>query len=123
MSQISLYLDEDTIQKGLVKALGNAAVDVTTTASENRLGFSDESQLIWAAKQGRVIYTFNVEDFCRLHSIFLAEKRNHAGIILGIQQRYSIGQQLRGILRLTATKSAEEMINQIEFLGNYLKTK
>ena len=68
MSQISLYLDEDTIQKGLVKALGNAAVDVTTTASENRLGFSDESQLIWAAKQGRVIYTFNVDDFCRLHS-------------------------------------------------------
>ncbi|MGB5710882.1 MAG: DUF5615 family PIN-like protein [Waterburya sp.] len=123
MSQISLYLDEDTIQKGLVKALGNAAVDVTTTASENRLGFSDESQLIWAAKQGRVIYTFNVQDFCQLHSIFLTEKRNHAGIILGTQQRYSIGQQLRGILRLIATKSAEEMINQLEFLGNYLKTK
>ena len=27
------------------------------------------------------------------------------------------------ILILIATKSAEEMINQLEFLGNYLKTE
>ena len=122
MSQICLYLDEDTIQKGLVKALRNAAVDVTTTAEENKLGFSDEQQLIWAANQKRVIYTFNVEDFCRLHSIFLKENRSHGGIILGTQQRYSIGQQLRGILKLISKKSAEDMINQLEFLGNYTKS-
>ena len=124
MSQICLYLDEDTIQKGLVQALRNAAVNLTTTAEESRLGFSDEEQLIWATKQRRVIYTFNVEDFCRLHSIFLAEHRSHAGIILGTQQRYSIGQQLREILRLISTKSAEEMsamfmtaINGLEKVG------
>ena len=123
MSKVCLYLDEDTIKKGLVQALRNAAIDVTTTAEKNRLGFPDKEQLIYATNQGRVIYTFNVKDFCRLHSIFLTENRNHAGIIIGHQQRYPIGQQLRGILRLIATKSAEEMINKLEFLGNYLKTE
>ena len=29
---------------------------ITTTAEENRLGFVDEEQLIWATNQGRVIY-------------------------------------------------------------------
>ena len=122
MNKICLYLDEDTIKKGLVQALRNAAIDVTTAAEENKLGFSDEEQLVYATNQGRVIYTFNVKDFCLLHSVFLLNNSNHAGIILGSQQRYSIGQQLRGILRLIATKSADEMINQLEFLGNYIKT-
>jgi hypothetical protein len=37
-------------------------------------------------------------------------------IILG-QQNYSIGEQMRRLLRLISTKSAEEMRNQVEFLS------
>lgn len=40
----------------------------------------------------------------------------HAGIILG-SQHYSVGEQMRRLLRIITTKSAEEMINQVEFLS------
>jgi hypothetical protein len=37
------------------------------------------------------------------------------------QQRYSLGVKLQGILRLVGNKSAEEMVNQLEFFSKYLK--
>ena len=58
-----------------------------------------------------------------MHSQFLAEDRNHAGIILAQQQRYSVGEQMRGIVNLMATKSAEEMINNLEYLGGYIRAE
>ena len=121
MSQICLYLDEDVQEQSLILALRNSGVDAITTSDVNRFSFPDEEQLISATEQGRVIYTYNVGDFCRLHSTFLAEGRSHAGIIMAQQQRYSVGSQLRGILRLMAIKSAEDMINQLEFLGAYIR--
>ena len=52
MSQICFYLDEDTINAALVKALRNANLNVVTVADADRLGYSDEEQLIWATEQG-----------------------------------------------------------------------
>ncbi len=80
------------------------------------LGYPDEEQLIWAPVQGRVIYSFNIGDFCRLHGDFIAQERSHADIVLAPQQQYSVGQQLRGLLKLAADKSALEMANQLVFL-------
>ncbi|MEG4318381.1 MULTISPECIES: DUF5615 family PIN-like protein [unclassified Microcoleus] len=119
MSQIRLYLDEDILERSLVKALRSAGIDVATTAEANNLSCTDEEQLIWATAQGRVIYTLNVGDFCRLHKIYMEQGQEHSGIVMG-RQSYSIGEQLRGFLRLISTKSAEEMIAQQEFLGNYM---
>lgn len=59
MSQICFYLDEDTINAALVKALRNANLNVVTVADAGRLGYLDEEQLIWATEEGRVIYRFN----------------------------------------------------------------
>ncbi|MEH2181090.1 hypothetical protein [Nostoc sp.] len=42
-------------------------------------------------------------------------------MILVQQQRYSVGEIMRGILRLIAAKSAEEMQNQVEFLSNWIE--
>lgn len=122
MSQIRLYLDEDSIKHSLVVALRNSAVDVMTALDANKISCTDEEQLIWATEQGRILYSFNVADFCRLHTTFLAQDRGHAGIVLARQQRYSVGEQLRGLLKLIATKSAEEMRNQLEFLSAYVGT-
>ncbi|WP_289500598.1 DUF5615 family PIN-like protein [Gloeocapsopsis sp. IPPAS B-1203] len=88
MSQIRLYVDEDALQDALVKVLRSSGVDVMTVADADRLSYSDENQLIWAAKQVRVIYSFNMGDFHQLHSVFLAEAKSHSGIILAPQQRY-----------------------------------
>ncbi len=119
LSQIRLYLDEDILERSLIKALRNAGIDVSTTAESNNLSCTDEDQLIWATAQRRVIYTFNVGDFCYLHKIYMEEGRNHSGILIG-KQSYSIGEQLRGFLKLISLKTAEEMICQQQFLVNYL---
>ena len=117
MSKISLYFDEDAEKKSIVQALRNSGIDIITTSEANNLENTDEEQLIWAKKQGRVIYTFNLEVFCRLHQNYRATNLPHAGIIVVEQQTYSIGQQFRYILNLVNTKSARKMQNKLVFLG------
>jgi len=51
------------------------------------------------------------------HTRYLMEGKAHAGIILAAQQQYSVGEQMRRILNLTAATSAEDMKNWIEFLS------
>jgi hypothetical protein len=114
-------LDEDTIKGALIQALRNADLDVVTVAEAGRLGYPDEEQLIWATEQERVIYSFNIGDFCRLHSDFMAQERSHAGIVLAPQQQYSVGQQLRGLLKLAADQSAQKMANELVFLNTYVE--
>jgi predicted nuclease of predicted toxin-antitoxin system len=123
MSKIRLYLDEDTLRKTFVQALRENGIDVVTVSDANNLGRIDEEQLIWATEQGRVIYTFNSRDFCRLHGSFIAVGNNHAGIIVVPRQSYSVGEQLRGLLNLIGSKSAEGMMNQLEFLGTYIRSE
>ena len=123
MSQIRLYIDEDSGNLSFVESLRNSAVEVMTTSDANKLSSSDEEQLIWATEQGRVIYSSNMGDFCRLHRTFAEQKRTHSGIIVVPRQSYSVGTQWRGILNLIAAKSAEEMINQLECLGAYIRAE
>lgn len=80
------------------------------------LGRSDSEQLDYATSQGRVLYTFNRGDFYRLHTQYLIEGKSHKGIILALQQRYSIGEQLRQILEVISVKTIEQMENNVEFL-------
>ena len=81
MSKICLYLDEDAGKHSLVEALRNSAIDVITTSEANNLQRRDEEQLIWATEQERVIYTFNMGDFCGLHKIYMQQGMEHAGIL------------------------------------------
>jgi DNA-binding transcriptional MerR regulator len=116
MSQIRLYLDEDSRSKKLLQALQSRGVDIITVAETGMLSRSDEDQLIWAFANQRVIYSFNTRDFYRIHTNWLEKGDSHAGIILG-QQNYSVGEQMRRLLSLISAKSASEMQNQIEFLS------
>ncbi|UBF28056.1 DUF5615 family PIN-like protein [Kovacikia minuta CCNUW1] len=120
MSQIRLYLDEDAQRGSLVVALRNSSIDVITVSEAGRLGYPDDQQLLWASEQGRSLYSFNVKDFSRLHNHLLAEENTHPGIIVVPRQRYSVGDQLRGLLTLMATKSAEDMVTQLVYLSNYI---
>ena len=53
----------------------------------------------------------------RLYSNLMRAGQSHAGIILAAQQRYSVGEQMRRLLRLISSLTAEEMRNRIEFLS------
>jgi len=100
-----------------VRELRARGVDVLTALEAGMIERGDREHLDYATAQGRTLYSFNIRDFYRLHSTYLAEGRSHAGIILAQQQRYSVGQQSRRLLRLIGSRSAEEMKNRVEFLS------
>jgi hypothetical protein len=71
MARIRFYVDEDAMRRAFVTAMRDAKLDVVTVAEANRFGCSDAEQLAWATQQGRVLYSFNVRDFCWLHHQYI----------------------------------------------------
>ena len=63
-----------------------------------------------------MLYTFNVGHFYRLHAEWLAQGQPHAGIIVVHRQRYAVGEQIRRLLKVIQTRSAEEIRNTVYFL-------
>jgi hypothetical protein len=119
VSRIKIYIDEDAMDSDLVAALRSRDITVITALDAGRAGKSDDEQLAFASEQGCVLYTYNVSDFYRLHTEWVSTRREHGGMILSSQQRFSVGEQLRRILRLHATMTAARMRNQVGFLGNW----
>ena len=105
------------MRHALVRALRARGVNVTTALEEGMIERTDAEHLDYATEEGRVLYSFNQGDFYRLHTTYLAEGKSHAGIILARQQHYSVGEQMQRLLKLIATRSADEMRNWAEFLS------
>jgi hypothetical protein len=114
--QICLYIDEDAMARALVQGLRARGIEVTTVLEAGMAGKSDSALLEYAASKGLTVYTFNVAHFCSLHTEYMAEGRSHAGIIVVYRQRYSVGEQIRRLLKLIRTLTAEEMKDTLQFL-------
>lgn len=117
--KIRLYLDEDSMDKHLVRALRSRNVDVTSALEQEAFELKDEDQLGFATQQGRVLYSFNVGDFCRIHADWLRRGKTHAGIVLAQQQTYTVGEQMRRLLRLIAEVPTDKMAGRLEFLSTW----
>jgi len=103
----------------LVRGLRSRGIDLVTANDARMVQQSDEAHLSEATDQSRVLYSFNVRDFHEIHSDWTRVGRDHAGIILAQQKRYSTGEQIRRLLRLMGTLTAEAMRNRVEFLGRW----
>lgn len=115
---LRLYFDEDSSDRALGDALRARGVDVLTAVEANKVEITDEEQLAWATAQGRSLYSFNVSDFYRIHSSILERRgEEHGGIILARQQIYSVGEQMRRLLKLGGSIRPEQMKNRVEFLS------
>jgi Domain of unknown function (DUF5615) len=68
LNSIKLYLDEDAMDDDLVGPLRSRGVNVTTTLDVGQIGKTDEEQLAFATGRDCVLYSFNISDFCRLHT-------------------------------------------------------
>lgn len=108
------------MRQALVQMLRARGVDVVTALEAGMTQRSDTDHLDLASAQGRVLVTFNVSDFWRLHTDYLTRSVGHAGIVLVQQQRSSVGAQMTALLRLLAAKSAEEMVDNVEFLSAWV---
>ncbi len=103
----------------LVKALRARGVDVLTALDAGMIDRADIEHLDYAARQGRVLFSFNTKDFYDLHTRYLTAGSSHAGMILARQQVYSVGELMRRILHLMNARSAEDMVDQVEFLSGW----
>jgi hypothetical protein len=113
-----LHLDADTSIRALQKALLTRGHDVTRTPNawipEDA---DDESQLLSATAQGRVIFTFNIRDFQ-----LLAERYpHHGGIILAAQSRWTLAALITALdCALTETGTAD-WAGQVRWLNDWRK--
>ena len=119
MSRIRLYLDEDSMRKSLVFGSRARNVDVLTAAVADMINREEEEHLTAASAAGRTLFTYNVGDCCALHQRCMSEGRTHAGIIVTPQQQYSLGEELRRIMRLYSRRKAEQMPNRLEFISSW----
>jgi hypothetical protein len=114
-----LYLDEDSVNRALIRALQARGVDVTNAFDAGQAGATDAEQLEHATAAGRVLFSYNIGHFFNLHSRLLQEGKTHGGLILAPQQRYSVGEQMRRILRISRERSSEQMRGRVEFLSSW----
>jgi hypothetical protein len=114
-----LYVDEDAMDGDVVRGLRPRGIDVVTAAEAGMIRRQDEDHLRLATVQGRALYSFNVGDFHEIHTSWTTSGKSHCGIVLTQQQRYSTGEQIRRLLRLIGSLSAETMRNREEFLGRW----
>lgn len=116
MTPIRVFTDED-VYGSVASKLRKKEIDAVSTPEMHRLGATDESQLTWAAQEGRVLLTFNVADFACLHDTWIASSRHHAGIIVSSQR--PIGDMLRRVVALASSLSADEMQDRLEYLSTW----
>lgn len=116
MTPIRFLTDED-VYGSIAGKLRRRGIDAVSTPEAGRLGETDASQLAWAARENRVLLTFNVAHFARLHNESRRLGRHHAGIV--VSSHRPIGDLLRRIMRLAAAMNAEEMRDRLEYLSNW----
>ena len=119
MTAIRLYFDVDAMERAVVSGLRARGIDVITAHEAGIIDGTDDEQIEFATLKRRVLFSFNVSDFCRIHTEVLSQGKSHAGMILAPQQRYSVGERIRRLLILIAARSAAVMQDQLEFLSNW----
>lgn len=111
-----LHLDADTSMQALCQALLERGHDVTRTPADwMPLDASDETQLLRASAQGRVIFTFNIRDFQRLAQIH----SHHAGILLAAQSSWALSPLIAALDKLLAETNAEHWHRQVYWLNQW----
>ena len=111
---IKLYLDED-VPEAIAKALRLRGYDVTTVREAGRKALTDIDQLNYASSENRVIFSFNVADFNKIHTDFIKKGLSHSGIILSKQ--LPIGAIVKALLKLLSDITSEKAKNNIFWLS------
>jgi predicted nuclease of predicted toxin-antitoxin system len=103
------HLDE-SVNPAIAEGLRLGGIDCTISRDVGLLGASDEEQLAFATSHQRTLVTTD-DDF-----LALAPHQPHAGILYWHQERRSIGEVIRRIVRLCEQHTPEAMRNQVMFL-------
>lgn len=113
-----LYLDED-VHEDLAIALRLRGYSIKTTKEAGNKGFSDRDQLKFATSEGRVIISFNIADFNKLHIEFIKNEDDHNGIILS--QQLPLRTLVKALLKLIANVKPDRFRNNIIWLSDWIE--
>jgi Domain of unknown function (DUF5615) len=80
-----LYLDDDSVDPGLVRLLRRDGHDVQIPADTGLTGSSDQVHLAHAIRDKRAIVSRNYRDFEALHDLVAAAATGHHGGILVVR--------------------------------------
>ena len=111
---IRLYFDED-VSATVVEHLRQRGFDVLSARDADRLRLDDDSQLAFAAVENRAFVTHNRYDFEQRHQRYLAEGREHFGIIIA-KRRAVDTVVVAKLLTLLNEATGDEMINQLRYI-------
>jgi predicted nuclease of predicted toxin-antitoxin system len=106
---LRFHLDE-SVNLAIAEGLRRRDIDCTTAREVGLLGASDAEQLAFATAHQRILVTTD-EDF-----LAMAPRQPHAGIIYWHQERRSIGEVIRRLVRLWEQYTSEALHNQVMFL-------
>ena len=67
----------------VIRGLRSRGIDVVSATDAGMIRRTGEDHLSLATDQGRVLYSFNVGDFHEIHTEWIENGRDHAGIIIG----------------------------------------
>lgn len=79
---MNLYLDDDSVDRVLVKLLKKAGHNVQIPLDVGLSGKDDPVHLIHAAKESRVFLSANYKDFRNLHDLIQQTGGVHPGILI-----------------------------------------
>ncbi len=83
----------------------------------DRYRLSDQEQFDYAVSEKRAILTFNVKHFTPLFEEYWNTGKEHYGVI--VSDQIAFGELLRRTLKLLNTVTADEMKNNIKYLGEF----
>jgi hypothetical protein len=85
MSAVRLYFDADSMERAVVSGLRARGIDAISAHEVAMADRSDDEQLEFSSWEGRVLFSFNVSDFQRIHTEYLTQGKRHAGVVLAAQ--------------------------------------
>jgi len=77
-----LYLDDDSVDRVLIRRLIDAGHDVLTPRAAGTAGHADPVHFMHAIRTGRVLLTYPHEDFTLLNELVLLAGGHHPGILI-----------------------------------------
>ena len=113
---IRLYLDADVDVK-LATNLCEAGYDCISARQVGNEALDDESQMVFAANEGRVLVTHNIRHFVPIFERWWRANRHHPGVV--VSQQIPLGELQRRVIKLLDTVTPDGMENNLRNLAEF----
>lgn len=113
-----LYLDEN-IPPMLAQQLRRRGFDALCAHEVAMLGKSDEEQLEYAYRNGRILLTFDT-DFITLAIQWLSESKHHSGVVISKEYKIGhIGELVKLCSRFLSQIQSEDVMDTTIYLQQF----